>query len=105
MQDEMLARFVVSSHIRSHPDGEDTYAREHEEDGPEHLLGTEDEEGDTAPLPDSELLTATVEETETETETERNGFDYNVTNGRSGGNKKYIGAFMLGIIQLNYSLF
>lgn len=87
VQDEMLARFVVSSHIRSHPDGEDTYAREHEDDGPGHLSG--DEEDDSEQLPDSESFTAA--ETVTETETKRSRYTYNTTNGNIGGNKKYLG--------------
>jgi DNA replicative helicase MCM subunit Mcm2 (Cdc46/Mcm family) len=82
VQDEMLARFVVSSHIRSHPDGEDTYAREHE-DGPEHLSGAEDEDEEQ---PDSELVS--TEETEQSLRYSAAG----AGTGTVGGGKKYLAA-------------
>lgn len=59
VQDERLANFVVASHIRSHPDGEDTYAREHEDEA-DHLSGAEDQHQD---LTNSEPLVGS-EETE-----------------------------------------
>lgn len=78
VQDEMLARFVVSSHIRSHPDGEDTYAREHE-DGPDHLNGVED---DDTEQPDSDLVN--TEDTEAP--------PYRAMNGSNGSGKSYLAA-------------
>ena len=81
VHDQMLASFVVSSHTRSHPDGEDAY----HVDGPGgQSSGAEDEECTDHAIEDTELVKSTTGDTEL--------FAEHHSNGESGKGNKYLAA-------------